>query len=75
MLFFLGWLCGVGTAVAWRYIRRRKPRPRRQMHGVEKPDCRRGTPLRREWAETRNFLYYDGSNMPEIKEEAYGKNR
>ena len=77
MEYWIGWLCGVGSAVAHYLLwgrRLRRPRGR----GVEKP-VRRAQKPSPEWVETHNFLYYDGREMPvpsaALKEEKYGKNR
>ncbi len=70
-MFLEGFLCGIGgTAVVWLTVWLVR-------HGVEKPGgCRRR--YAQTWAETRNFLCYDGSVMPVVKakkEETYVKNK
>ena len=46
---------------------------KRWAQGVEKP---RRCPLpARAWLETRNFLYYDGTEMPQVKEDKDGKRK
>lgn len=65
MDFFVGLLTGIGLAVAalgvWReYV---------PSAGVEKPEGA-VPPDRKSWSQTKNFLYYDGTVMPETKEDA-----
>ena len=62
MWFLLGVLCGavIGGAVAM--SRKGKAAD------VEK-SVRSATEAGKTWAQTRNFLYYDGTRMPEIKED------
>ena len=61
MWFFLGVLCGGVTAFLCL--------PREKHTGdAEQSGGTVGTPPK-EWVETRNFLYYDGTVMPEIKED------
>lgn len=61
-MFFVGLLCGGGAVTAaWLLVRRRGRtglRYRRQQ--------------RAEWQKNRNFLYYDGTVMPPVKEERHG---
>ena len=59
MWFILGVLCG---AVLGLCLRKKKSRG-----GVSAPQTARREPLQN-WVETRNFLYYDGTEMPVIKE-------
>ena len=59
MWFVLGVLCG---AVLGLCLRKKKIRG-----GVSRPPTARREPLQN-WVETRNFLYYDGTQMPVIKE-------
>ena len=59
MWFVLGLLCG---AVLGLCLRKKKRRA-----GVKMPKTARRMPSQ-EWVETRNFLYYDGTQMPVIKE-------
>lgn len=69
MAFFIGLLFGVGVALAVRaLILACLPLP-----GVEKPARHPGNPGQKDWEETRNFLYYDGTAMPSVKsnEEEY----
>lgn len=66
MDFFIGVALGVGlTVAAWGVW---------QEHacatGVEKPD-KAALTERKTWSQTKNFLYYDGTVMPEIKEDAH----
>ena len=48
-------------------------RSKRLARGVEKP--RRRPLSARAWLETRNFLYYDGTEMPQVKEDKDGKRK
>lgn len=64
MWFLLGVLCGAlpGTVIALHRGRgARRP-------AVEKVGRRVAHP-QKEWVQTRNFLYYDGTEMPTVKEE------
>ena len=58
--FVLGVLCG-GTAVAM--ARGRK----RSFDEVKSSEEKKSSPTKT-WVETRNFLYYDGTEMPVVKE-------
>ena len=58
--FVLGVLCGGGVCLCLQRVRCRAD--------VEKSEPKPGD-LTKEWGETRNFLYYDGTEMPVIKEE------
>ncbi len=60
MWFGLGVLCGVAVGLA---LSRGKRRP-----DGKKADGVHCLPSK-QWGETRNFLYYDGTVMPEIKED------
>ena len=61
MWFVLGVLCGAAMAFVWRKRKRR--------HGVATPKMvRRERETVTGWVATRNFLYYDGTQMPVIKE-------
>ena len=60
MWFVLGVLCGVGVGLCLQKVRRRAD--------VEKSEPKPDN-LSKEWGKTRNFLYYDGTEMPVIKEE------
>ena len=62
MWFALGVLCGVAVGLC-------VPRKQRRAD-VEKSEST-AKPSTREWVETRNFLYYDGTVMPEIKEDLH----
>lgn len=64
MEYVIGFLGGVAVALTVRALWLEwMPRC-----GVEKP--REPTPTRpKEWAQTRNFLYYDGTVMPTVKED------
>ena len=64
MWFVLGLLMGgaIGGAAAFCLPKRKRPPP-------AAPAARRPQSTRKEWVETRNFLYYDGTMMPEIKED------
>ncbi len=65
MNFILGVLCGVVAAVTVRCLLLEwLPMP-----GVEKPETTGLPPRRKPWTQTHNFLYYDGTVMPEIKED------
>lgn len=59
MWFLLGVLCGVAVGLCL-------PREKRRAD-VEKSEPPAQKPTK-EWVETRNFLYYDGTEMPVIKE-------
>lgn len=72
MAFWIGWLCGLGTAVLhwllWRRcLRRVKPAPPTPSicSSVDGARPIADTPV---WAQTRNFLRYDGTEMPVIKQ-------
>lgn len=65
MAFFLGMLCGVVMAVAVRCVWMECM----PMSGVEKPSASHSPSHRTQWTQTHNFLYYDGTVMPEIKED------
>ena len=62
MWFVLGLLCGMAAGVAlcpvWGYG---LPPEEQEHQEWGKPH--------NEWLETRNFLYYDGTEMPVVKEE------
>ncbi len=78
MLFFIGWLCGLGSLPAHRLLRRWVIR-RRLCHGVEKPGrTQPGRLTRGAWEQTRNFLYYDGTEMPvskRVKEDTHDESK
>ncbi len=59
MWFFIGVLCGAAVAACL---------PKRKTANVEKAGGTVHTPSK-VWGETHNFLYYDGTVMPEIKED------
>lgn len=59
MWFVLGLLCG---AVLGLCLRKKK-----SCGGAKTPKTARRAPSPN-WVETRNFLYYDGTEMPVIKE-------
>lgn len=60
MWFVLGVLCGV--AVFFTVVRKGGT-------ADEKTSGKTKHTPTKEWEETRNFLYYDGTVMPEIKED------
>ena len=62
MWFVLGALCGGVTCYCLRNRKSRRVTDRVE-RTVHKPS--------KEWVETRNFLYYDGTVMPEIKEDLH----
>lgn len=66
MEFFAGMLLGIGLTLAaygvWAEFG--------SATGVEKPAPPPSKPTPNEWVQTRNFLYYDGTMMPTIKEDA-----
>lgn len=65
MEFLTGLLLGIGLGLAVRGVWLESAR----VFGVEKPkDLPPAAP--QEWAQTKNFLYYDGTVMPKIKEDA-----
>ncbi len=59
MWFVLGVLCAV--AVFFCLLREKHPTD------VERSELTQRMPSK-EWAKTRNFLYYDGTEMPVVKE-------
>ena len=63
MWFALGLLCGGALCLC---LRRKK-----HCADVEKSEVKVDEHSRKTWAETRNFLYYDGTVMPEIKEDLH----
>ena len=66
MEFFIGVLTGIGLwLVAWGIWQEFAP-----VSGVEKPD-KAPTADRKAWSQTKNFLYYDGTVMPEVKEDVH----
>lgn len=68
MYFWIGWLCGIGAAWLqgwlWRYLRLRKQKATPSVHSKGERPC---NPTELHWAQTRNFLYYDGTEMPVVK--------
>ena len=58
MWFWLGVLCG---GVLFHLPKGKRAPAASAARGVR---C-----TRREWVQTRNFLYYDGTEMPKIKED------
>lgn len=67
MEFVVGLLLGVGLTLSLRGILLE----RTPLSGVEKPEEFPQPARRTAWAQTKNFLYYDGTMMPEIKEDAH----
>ena len=65
MWFVLGLLWGGAAVCAMGYIRRSVTTSRPD---VEKLGRDGGNP-QKEWVQTRNFLYYDGTEMPVVKED------
>ena len=65
MELIVGIVLGVGLTLAVRGVLTESL----SLPGVEKPD-RAASTDRKTWSQTKNFLYYDGSVMPEIKEDA-----
>lgn len=61
MWFLIGMTCGVGVTV---WLTRKKP-----TGGEGKAVDTSVSHRSKEWVQTRNFLYYDGTMMPEIKED------
>lgn len=60
MWFLLGAVCGVAMgACLWK----------RKRTDHAEPSGRTMCTPQKSWGETRNFLYYDGTMMPEIKED------
>lgn len=63
MWFLLGMLCGAAVCgAAFLCLPKEKRLPPREVVHDRTDD-------RKEWVQTRNFLYYDGTMMPEIKED------
>ena len=62
--FLFGMLCG-GAVCGMVFLclpkEKRLPPPQRAAQSPKES--------RKEWVQTRNFLYYDGTMMPEIKED------
>ena len=67
MEFFVGLLIGIGAMLAVRAILLEFL----PSAGVEKPEQPPQPSVRKQWVQTHNFLYYDGTVMPEIKEDAH----
>ena len=67
MNFWIGLLLGIGLSLAVRGMMAEYA----PSSGVEKPEEPCCPSDRKTWAQTRNFLYYDGTVMPEIKEDAH----
>ena len=69
MAFVIGALFGIGVALAVRALWLACL----PYTGVEKPENIHQNPKRTEWEQTRNFLYYDGTEMPSVtsNEEEY----
>ena len=66
MEFFVGVLLGVGLTLAVRGVWAEFG----SATGVEKPSPPPSKSTPDVWVQTRNFLYYDGTMMPNIKEDA-----
>ena len=64
MEFIVGFLCGVGLTMAVQGVWAEFG----SATGVEKPKHSK-TSATKTWAQTKNFLYYDGTRMPEVKED------
>lgn len=60
--FLLGVLCG-GVVMVCLLRKERKDACKAEEQTVPKPT--------KTWGETHNFLYYDGTVMPEIKEDSH----
>lgn len=60
--FLFGLVCGVAVGMA--------VRPTRKREVTATQANKEPTSAHKEWVQTRNFLYYDGTEMPVIKEEA-----
>lgn len=64
-MFFIGLLCGVVLCLTVRAVWLEwMPQPR-----ATAATSKRAVPDRKVWDLTRNFLYYDGTVMPQIKED------
>ena len=64
-MFIIGLLGGVVLSLTVRALWLEwMPRPRSDHHPSQ-----RAVPDRKAWGLTRNFLYYDGTVMPQIKED------
>ncbi|MBQ1950689.1 MAG: hypothetical protein II363_03730 [Clostridia bacterium] len=72
MAFWIGWLCGLGTAALHCFLWRRLLYHAKPVPAVQPTNqSTAGTQLAEEahaWAQTRNFLRYDGTEMPVIKQ-------
>lgn len=66
MGFLIGLLLGGGLALVIGEIARTDA----LLSDVEKSE-ETPSPDHKNWVQTRNFLYYDGTVMPEMKEDAY----
>ena len=66
-MVLVGFICGIAVMLPFLFVHRRQTRT------PPKPPRRR-LPVRQDekhWENTRNFLYYDGTEMPINKEEQY----
>lgn len=66
MEFLIGLLLGMGLALVIGEIARTDA----LISDVEKSE-ETPAPDQKNWVQTRNFLYYDGTVMPDMKEDAY----
>jgi len=64
-VFFIGLLCGVVLCLTVRAVLLEWMPPGRP----NDPRCQPVPAKQKSWDLTRNFLYYDGTVMPEIKED------
>lgn len=68
-MLLIGFVCGLAAMLPWLFIVRRQGKK-------HMPPCvnavRRAARVKEDnWEQTRNFLYYDGTEMPINKEEQY----
>ena len=66
MTFWYGWICGAAAVWLQRWLWRRLCGARKAEERRKPCEATSLSATQREWAMTRNFLYYDGTAMPEI---------
>lgn len=67
-MFLLGFICGVTILTVLLLLCDRDDRFDR---GLSEVPVESAVPIVDSWEQTRNFLYYDGTEMPIKKEERY----